>query len=90
MVIRPAREALVCSFEGKEDPPQVIPRDPGKPALSLDSFRFENFPEGTFDSQLCRDMTIVGGGEYASLVGQVDMDGVGLVKNTDNEGLIAR
>jgi len=80
MVGKPAREALVRAFEGKEDPPQVIPGDPDKPALSLDSFRFENFPEGTFDSQLFKGMTIVRGGEYASLVGYVHMGGASFVE----------
>ncbi|HUX47940.1 MAG TPA: hypothetical protein VMV76_02000, partial [Dehalococcoidia bacterium] len=59
VVGKPAREALVRAFEGGEDPEQLIPGNPDKPALSLDSFRFDNFPEGTFDSQLFTGMTIV-------------------------------
>lgn len=80
MVGKPAREAVVRAFERGEDPAQFIPGDPDKPALSLDSFRFENFPEGTFDSQLFRGMTIVRGGQYASLVGYVHMGGASLVE----------
>jgi Fe-S oxidoreductase len=80
MVGKPAREALVRAFEQGEDPVQLIPGDPDKPALSLDSFRFENFPEGTFDSQLFKGMTIVRGGQYASLAGYVHMGGASLVE----------
>ena len=42
VVGKPAREALVRAFEGGEDPEQLIPGNPDKPALSLDSFRFVN------------------------------------------------
>jgi Fe-S oxidoreductase len=80
VVGKPAREALVRAFEKGEDPAQLIPGDPDKPALSLDSFRFENFPEGTFDSQLFKGMTIVRGGQYASLAGYVHMGGASLVE----------
>ena len=80
VVGKPAREALVRAFEKGEDPAQLIPGDPDRPALSLDSFRFENFPEGTFDSQLFKGMTIVTGGQYASLVGYVHMGGASLVE----------
>ena len=59
---------------------QLIPGDPDKPALSLDAFRFDYFPEGTFDSQLFKGMTIVRGGQYASLVGYVHMGGESLVE----------
>ena len=58
----------------------MIPGDPDKPALSLDAFRFDYFPEGTFDSQLFKGMTIVRGGQYASLVGYVHMGGASLVE----------
>jgi len=75
-----AREALVLAFEKGEDPTQLIPGDTDKPALSLDSFRLDNFPEGTFDSQLFRGMTIVRGGQYASLAGYVHMGGASLVE----------
>ena len=80
VVGKPAREALVRAFEKGDDSAQLIPGDPDKPALSLDSFRFENFPEGTFDSQLSKGMTIVRGGQYASLVGYVHMGGASLVE----------
>jgi Fe-S oxidoreductase len=80
MAGKPAREALVGAFESGEDPAQVIPGDPDKAVLSLDSFRFDNFPEGTFDSQLFKGMTVVRGGQYASLVGYVHMGGASLVE----------
>jgi len=75
-----AREALVRAFEEGEDPEQLIPGDPNKPALSLDAFRFDNFPEGTFDSQLFSGMTIVRGGQYNSLAGYVHMGSASLVE----------
>jgi Fe-S oxidoreductase len=80
LVGKPAREVLLRAFEQGEDPAQLIPGDPDKPALSLDAFRFENFPEGTFDSQLFKGMTIVRGGQYASLAGYVHMGGASLVE----------
>ncbi|HUW45580.1 MAG TPA: (Fe-S)-binding protein [Dehalococcoidia bacterium] len=79
IVGQPAREAYVKAVEGGEDPEQLIPGNPDKPALSLDSFRFDNFPEGTFDSQLFTGMTIVRGGEYGSPVGYVHMGGESFV-----------
>jgi Fe-S oxidoreductase len=75
-----AREVIARAFEKGEDPVQLIRGDPDKPALSLDSFRFDNFPEGTFDSHLFKGMTIVRGGEYASLVGYVHMGGASLAE----------
>jgi Fe-S oxidoreductase len=75
-----ACEVLVRGFEQGEDLAQLIPGDPGRPGLSLDSFRFEDFPEGTFDSQLFNGLTIVRGGQYASLVGYVHMGGASLVE----------
>jgi Fe-S oxidoreductase len=80
IVGKPAREALVRAFEEGEDPVQSIPGDPDKPALSLDAFRFDNFPEGTFDSQLFKGMTMVRGGQYASLAGYVHMGGASFVE----------
>jgi hypothetical protein len=75
----PDKPAL--SFDAfRFDYEQLIPGDSGKPALSLDAFRFDYFPEGTFDSQLFKGMTIVRGGEYASLVGYVHMGGESLVE----------
>lgn len=74
-----ARDTLVRAFEREDDPVQLIPGDHGRPALSLDSFRFENFPKGTFGSRLFEGMTIVRGGQLASLVGYVHMGGASLV-----------
>ena len=75
VVGKPVLEAFAKALDGEEEPGQIIPGDPGKPALSLDSFHFENFPEGTLDSQLFAGMTIVRGGEYGSLVGFVHRGG---------------
>jgi Fe-S oxidoreductase len=80
IVGKPACEALVRIFDDGEDPEQLIPGDADKPVLSLDAFRFENFPEGTFDSQLFRGMTLVRGGRYNSLVGYVHMGGASTVE----------
>ena len=80
LVGKTAREALVRAFEEGQDPEQLIPGDPDKPALSLDAFRFDDFPEGTFDSQLFRGMTIVRGGQYNSLAGYVHMGGASFVE----------
>lgn len=80
VVHKPAREMLVRAFEEGEDPEQLIPGDPDKPALSFDAFRFDNFPEGTLDSQLFRGMTIVRGGQYNSLAGYVHMGGASFVE----------
>ena len=70
-----ALEEMIEGLEGRADPMQLIPGDPDKPVLSLDSFQYEQFPEGTFDSQLFKGMTVVRGGEYMSLVGSVHMGG---------------
>jgi len=80
IVHKPAREMLVRAFEEGEDPEQLIPGDPGKPVLSFDAFRFDNFPEGTLDSQLFKGMTVVRGGQYASLAGYVHMGGATFVE----------
>ena len=74
-----AREALILGLEG-QDPEWLIRGNPDKPALSLDSFRFDQFPEGTFDSELFKGLTIVRGGKYASPVGYVHMGGASLVE----------
>jgi Fe-S oxidoreductase len=79
VVGKPACEALVRSFENGDDPSQLIPGDPDKQVLSLDAFRFDQFPEGTFDSALFKGLAIVRGGEYASLSGYVHMGGESLV-----------
>jgi len=80
VVGKPALEELAKSLEGHVDPRQLIPGDPDKPALSFDSFQFEQFPEGTLDSQLFKGMTVVRGGEYMSLAGCVHMGGESFVK----------
>jgi len=70
----------VMSFDAlRFDSGQSIPGDPDKPVLSFDSFRFDYFPEGTLDSQLFKGLTIVRGGQYASLVGYVHMGGESFV-----------
>jgi Fe-S oxidoreductase len=79
VVGKPACEALVRTFESGDDPTQLIPGDTDKPVLSLDAFRFDQFPEGTFDSALFKGLSIVRGGEYASLSGYVHMGGESLV-----------
>jgi len=71
----PALDHIAKGLEGQGEPSQLIPGDPDKPVLSLDSFEFERFPEGTLDSQLFKGMTVVRGGEYMSLVGCVHMGG---------------
>jgi Fe-S oxidoreductase len=80
VVGKPALEELAKSLEGCGDPRQLIPGDPDKPVLSFDSFQFEQFPEGTLDSQLFKGMTVVRGGEYMSLAGCVHMGGESFVK----------
>ena len=77
---KPALEELAKGLEGRGDPRQLIPGDPDKPALSFDAFQFEQFPEGTLDSQLFKGMTVVRGGEYMSLAGCVHMGGESFVK----------
>jgi hypothetical protein len=80
VVGKPAREVLIRAFEKREDQRQLVAGAPDKPALSFEAFRFDYFPEGTFKSQLFKGLTIVRGGEYASLVGYVHMGGASLVE----------
>jgi len=80
MVGKPVLEALAKALEGRGDSGEVISGDPDKPALSFDSFEFNQFPEGTRDSQLFRGMTVVRGYEYASLAGCVHMGGESFVE----------
>ena len=80
VVGKPAREALARALEGNGNSGQVIPGDPDKPALSFDSFQFDQFPEGTLDSQLFKGMTVIRGYEYANLAGNVHMGGESFVK----------
>jgi len=51
-------------------PSQVIPGDPGKPALSLCVME-RMLPEGALDGQLFEGMTVVKGGDYFCLIGYV-------------------
>jgi len=55
---KPALEVLSQALEEHAEPVQVIPGDPDKPVLSFDTFQFEQFPEGTLDSQLFKGMTV--------------------------------
>jgi Fe-S oxidoreductase len=73
-------EELAKALEGQGEPGKLIPGDPDKPALSFDSFQFEQFPEGTLDSQLFKGMSVVRGGEYMSLAGCVHMGGESFVE----------
>ena len=76
---RPALETLTKGIEGRGESSQVIPGDPDKPVLSFDSFQFEQFPEGTLDSQLFKGMTVIRGYDYANLAGNVHMGGESFV-----------
>jgi Fe-S oxidoreductase len=80
-------EEWAKGLEGWGDPEQLIPGEPDRQVLSLDSFQFEDFPEGTFDSRLFRGMTVVRGSEYMSLTGCVHMGGQSFVK-TYGQGVI--
>ena len=73
-------DALAQGLEGQGDPSELIPGDPDKPVLSLDSFPYQWIPEGTLDSQLFKGMTVVRGGEYMSLVGCVHFGGESFVE----------
>jgi len=75
-----ALDEIIKGLEGKSDPREVIEGDPERPILSLDSFRFNQFPPGTFESELFRGMTIIRGGEFMSLAGCVHMGGASLVE----------
>jgi len=80
VVGRPVLELSAAALEDRAASAEVIRGDPDKPALSLDMFTFDDFPEGTFDSRLFSGMTIVKGGEIASLVGLVHMGGESFVE----------
>ncbi len=75
MIGKQTLEGLAKGLEGLGEPRQVIPGEPGKPLLSLDSFRIDEFPEGTLDSQLFKGMTVVRGAEFMSLAGCIHMGG---------------
>ena len=80
VVGKPVLELSAAALEDSAVSLEVIRGDPDKPALSLDMFRFEDFPGGTFDSRLFSGMTIVKGGEIASLAGFVHMGGESFVE----------
>ena len=63
-------EALAAFNRMFEVPSQVIPGDPGKPALSLCVME-RNLPEGAIDSRMFRGMTIVKGADYFCYIGYV-------------------
>jgi Fe-S oxidoreductase len=71
-------DSVKKTFEKGSKDVQVIEGDPGRPALSFDSFQFNQFPEGTLDSRMFRGMTIVRGRKYVSLVGMAHMGGESL------------
>ncbi|MDY6880801.1 MAG: (Fe-S)-binding protein [Desulfatiglans sp.] len=75
----PMLDTIRKGFEEGADPEEMIPGDPDKPVLSLDSFHYKEFPEGTLDSELFKGLTIVRGGRYMSLVGCVHMGGQSFV-----------
>ncbi len=77
---KPLLEEIAKGLEGRAEPREVIPGEVGKPLLSLDSFRFDQFPEGTFDSQLFKGMTVVRGAELMSLAGCVHSGGQRFVR----------
>ena len=68
-------DSVIKTFEQGGRDVQVIEGDPGKPALSFDSFTFSRFPEGTLESGMFNGMTAVRGRKYVSLVGMAHMGG---------------
>lgn len=75
-----ALDEIIKGLEGRGDPREVVEGEADKPLLSLDSFRFQQFPPGTFESEIFRGLTIVRGGEFMSLAGCVHMGGASLVE----------
>jgi Fe-S oxidoreductase len=82
-------EEWAKGLERPGDSSQLIPGEPGRQVLSLDSFQFDDFPEGTFNSRLFKGMTVVRGGEYMSLTGCVHMGGASFVEKY-GQGVIDR
>lgn len=80
VAFRPFTDSVVKTFEKGSRDVEVIQGDPGRPALSFDSFPFAQFPAGTLESSLFRGMTVVRGRKYASLVGMAHMGGAGLAE----------
>ena len=77
---KPYIDMLTKAFEDGSGRSQVIEGAPDKPVLSLDSFQFKQFPEGTLESRLFKGMTVVRGSQYASLVGMGHMGGASLAE----------
>ncbi|HOS98775.1 MAG TPA: (Fe-S)-binding protein, partial [Deltaproteobacteria bacterium] len=77
---KPFTDSVVKTFEKGSRDVEVIEGEPGRPALSFDSFPFAQFPAGTLESALFRGMTVVRGRKYASLVGMAHMGGASLTK----------
>jgi len=80
VVNAPILNGLAKGLEGQGEPRRLIPGDPDKPVLSLDSFELEWIPEGTLDSQLFEGMTVVRGGEYMSLIGCLHYGGESFIE----------
>jgi Fe-S oxidoreductase len=77
---KPIIDSVIKAFEQGSRDIQVIEGDPDKPVLSVDSFVFKQFPEGTLESRMFRGMTVVRGRKYASLVGMAHMGGESLTE----------
>ena len=77
---KPFIDSVIRTFEKGSRDVQVIEGDPGKPALSFDSFPFTQFPEGTLQSRMFKGMTVVRGRKYVSLVGMAHMGGASLAE----------
>jgi Fe-S oxidoreductase len=73
-------DSVKKTFEKGSSDLQVIEGEAGRPALSLDSFQLNQFPEGTLDSRMFKGMTIVRGRKYVSLVGMAHMGGESLAE----------
>lgn len=80
VAFKPFIDSVVKTFEKGSRDVEVIEGDPGRPALSFDSFPFSQFPEGTLGSALFRGMTVVRGRKYVSLVGMAHMGGASLAR----------
>jgi Fe-S oxidoreductase len=72
---KPLLDGLAKILEEGNGDSQFIEGDPGKPVLSFDSFAFNQFPEGTLESEMFKGMSVVRGTQYMSLVGLVHMGG---------------
>ncbi len=77
---KPFIDSVVKTFEKGSKDVEVIEGDPGRPALSFDSFPYAQFPEGTRESAMFRGMSVVRGRKYASLVGMAHMGGASLAE----------